>query len=272
MGIVASMRAQSGSGPPARVADTEQELAERTGRGLSCVSGLPIRMRLLQIATVGENPDAVFVGIRTFPTAKLVLLHTAEFEASAREVARRSTGIKLPTELKLIGEPPLMSCLEIVSRIAHEEGSQYDDLLINTGAGPRMMTCSLLAAAFVNGIRAIDVMNDQPVPLPVLKFSYTELVTDAKFRLLRALERMGGTAGSLEELTEDSGLDKSLLSYHIRGGKESRGLEGLGLVEVERGVQGRLLIRITPSARMMLMGQTQAPNEAVRSEPKQGRR
>ena len=221
-------------------------------------------VRVLQIATVGEEPDAIFVGIRNFPASKLILLHTPEFTTTAREVARRAAGIKLPAELRLIGDQPLISCLEVVSEVVGQERRHYDEILINTGAGPRMMTCSLLAAAFVNGIRAIDVMDGQPVTLPVLKFSYTELVTEAKLRILRALEKLGGASGSLEELSQRSGVEKSLLSHHIRGGRDSRGLESLGLVEVDRGTQGRLTIRITPGGRMMLMAQ---PERASDPEP-----
>ena len=217
--------------------------------------GLPFEVRVLQIATVGENPDAVFVGIRTFPTTKLILLHTPEFATAAREVARRTAGIKLPTELRAIGPEMLMDCLRIVSRIATDERGLFDEIIVNTGAGPRMMTCSLLAAAFVNGIRAIDVREDQPITLPVLKFSYTELVTETKLRLLRTLARLGGDVGSLDELAKSAGLEKALVSYHIRGGRDSRGLESLGLVDVDRGVQGRLAIRLTPSGRTMLMAQ-----------------
>lgn len=228
---------------------------EFAAEGLSCVIGVPLTVRVLQISTVGENPDAVFVGIRTFPTTKLILLHTTEFAAAARDVARRTAGIKLPTELRQMGPQMLMDCLRVVSTIATEERGHYDEIVVNTGAGPRMMTCSLLAAAFVNGLRAIDVVGDQPIALPVLKFSYTELITEAKLRILRNLASLGGEAKSLEELGKASGLEKSLLSYHIRGGRESRGLESLGLVEVGRGLQGRLAIRISPSGRTMLMAQ-----------------
>ncbi len=212
-------------------------------------------MRVLQVATVGENPDAIFVGIRTFPAAKLILLHTPEFAAAARDVARRTAGIKLLTELRQIDREPVISCLEVVSEILRKERAGYGEVIINTGAGPRMMTCSLLAAAFVNGVRAIDVMGDQPVTLPVLKFSYTELVTVAKLRILAALAEFGGETSSLEELAQQSGVEKSLLSYHIRGGREAAGLERLGLVEVDRGVRGRLAIRITPAGRLMLIAQ-----------------
>ncbi len=250
MSIAREERASSGRTDPPLERHTEGRTEE-----VSCLLGVPIDVRVLQIATVGENPDAVFVGIRSFPTSKLILLHTPEFAGAAREVARRTAGIKLPTELRPIGPEMLMDCLQIVSRMASEERGHFDEIIINTGAGPRMMTCSLLAAAFVNGIRAIDVKEDQPITLPVLKFSYTELVTEAKLRVIRTLEKLGGQVDSLEELAKTAGLEKSLLSYHIRGGRDTRGLESLGLVEVDRGLQGRLAIRLTPSGRMMLLAQ-----------------
>jgi DNA-binding transcriptional ArsR family regulator len=253
--------------PARRTPDSELSDDRPASGDFSCSTGFPLVVRVLQIATVGENPDAVFVGIRSFPTSKLILVHTTEFAAATREVARRTAGIKLPTELRAVEGQPLIACLGIVSEIVHRERMNFDDVIINTGAGPRMMTCSLLAAAFVNGIRAIDVMGDQPIALPVLKFSYTELVTEAKLRILKTLEKLGGEAGSLEDLVKSSGLEKSLLSYHIRGGRDSRGLETLGLVEVNRGTQGRLGLRITPSGHMMLIAQPEIPPAVPHQEP-----
>ncbi|MFQ6012353.1 MAG: hypothetical protein ACE5LS_01740, partial [Thermoplasmata archaeon] len=55
-------------------------------------------------------------------------------------------------------------------------------------------------------------------------------------------------------LSEASGVEKSLLSYHLRGGRESKGLEELGLVEIDRGTQGRLLIRLSEMGRLLLIG------------------
>jgi hypothetical protein len=222
-------------------------------------------MRILQIASVGENPDAVFVGFRTFPVTKLVLLYTPEFESAARDVARRCAGIRLPTDLRRIDREPLMACLALVSEVVKEEGSHFDDIVVNTGAGPRMMTCSLLAAAFVNGLTSIDVMGDRAVPLPVLRFSYDEIVTEAKVEILRALDRAGGSMDSLESLAQRTGMDKSLLSYHIRGGREARGLESLGLVEVDRAVQGRLVLRLTPRAQVLLLSRGKVKKGPVES-------
>lgn len=235
--------------------------------GLSKDRPVSLNMGILQIASVGENPDAVFVGFRTFPVSKLVLIYTPEFEAASRDVARRCAGIKLPTDLHRIDGEPLIACLQIVSRIVKEERGRFDDVVVNTGAGPRMMTCSLLAAAFVNGLTSIDVMGDRAVPLPVLKFSYDELITEAKVRILRALEAGGGTADSLESLVERTGMEKSLLSYHIRGMRKSRGLETLGLLKVDRAVQGRLVLRLTPMGRVLLLSREQPPDKSARGGP-----
>lgn len=224
----------------------------------ACVRGVPMEVRVLQVATVGENPDAVFVGIRSFPVTRLILLHTPEFANAAREVAHRAAGVKIQVSLHRIDGDPLLGCLRLVSEIVATERSNYDEIIVNTGGGPRMMTCSLLAAAFVNGVRAIDVMGDHPIALPVLKFSYTELVSDAKLDILRTLEKMGGEANSLEELVQATKMDKSLLSYHIRGGRGAKGLEELGLIEVLRGVQGRLGLRLTATGKLLLIGRVPA--------------
>ncbi len=59
---------------------------------------------------------------------------------------------------------------------------------------------------------------------------------------------------SLNEFSQATGLEKSLLSYHLRGGRDSKGLEELGLVEIDRATQGRLLIRLTEMGRLLLIG------------------
>lgn len=226
--------------------------------------GVPNQMKVLQIATVGENPDAVFVGVRAFPITKLVLIHTPEFAVAAHELARRAGLIKLDVSVLKVEGEPLLGCLRIVSELVQSERPKFDDIIVNTGSGPRMMTCSLLAAAFVNGVRAIDVMGDMPVALPVLKFSYTELVSGAKLAILRTLDTVGGRVESLEALSHATKIDKTLLSYHIRGGRGSKGLESLGLLEVERGVQGRLGLSITPPGRLLLVGHLAHPTTEKR--------
>jgi hypothetical protein len=49
-------------------------------------------------------------------------------------------------------------------------------------------------------------------------------------------------------------VEKSLLSYHIRGGREPKGLEELGLVRVERRECGKVSIHLTELGRLVLVG------------------
>ncbi len=211
-------------------------------------------VKLLQLATVGDDSDPIMVGVREYPVAKLTLLHTKNFERQARDVQRKLSVLKLPVELVPIGNNVLIDTLRTVTRIVQEQRPKYDEVMINVSSGDKMLSCAALSAAFVNGIKAIGVENDTCFALPVLKFSYAELISEPKIRILRALDKNGGEAGSLQELVEASTVDKSLLSYHVRGGRDSKGLEELGLIEVDRAHQGRLVIRLTPMGRLMLQG------------------
>ncbi|MHA2070354.1 MAG: hypothetical protein ACW985_01050, partial [Candidatus Thorarchaeota archaeon] len=70
------------------------------------------------------------------------------------------------------------------------------------------------------------------------------------------IQDAGGAVKSLKELSEISGYGKPLLSYHINGDDESRGLTELGLVEVEQKRRGRLQVALTILGRAMLLGQS----------------
>lgn len=142
--------------------------------------------------------------------------------------------------------------LEAVGQIVRSESESFQDFLINVGSAGRSQTCAGVTAAFVHGIRAFDVTGDQPIVLPVMKFSYTQAVTEPKMEILRAIERSGGDVESLEKLSGLSNYGKPLLSYHIRGSEDGRGLEDLGLVEVERGKRGRLRVKLTALGRILL--------------------
>jgi hypothetical protein len=53
----------------------------------------------------------------------------------------------------------------------------------------------------------------------------------------------------LEEL---SGYGKPLLSYHVQGGKDSKGLADLGLIEVERGERGKISATLTTLGKLLV--------------------
>ena len=86
----------------------------------------------------------------------------------------------------------------------------------------------------------------------VLKFSYSEIISDTKIKILKSIDSIGGLVNSLEELEQISGYGKPLLSYHIQGGKENKGLADLGLVEVNKADRGKTLINITTLGKLMV--------------------
>lgn len=212
---------------------------------------------ILMIATVGEDTDSVLVGIRDYPVRKLILMHTPAFEAEARGIEDKVKGIFVDTERRLVdGDAVLMDTMRQVAEVHAKESLLYDDIVVNVSSGDKMQTCSALSAAFVHGVPAIGVAESGPFALPVLKFSYSELISDAKYKILGALEAMGGHAESLNALAEASGTEKSLLSYHLRTTREGKGLEDMGLVDIERGTFGRLGITLTEMGRLILMGRS----------------
>ena len=209
--------------------------------------------RSLQIAVVGGSDDAVLVGLRSFPAHKLTLVSTAEMSNQAQQLARKLTEtLKLVVDVKQVRDASISAMLEAVGQIVHIESDGFQDFLINVGSAGRNQTSAGVTAAFVHGIKAFDVVGEEPIVLPVMKFSYTQAVTEAKMKILQAIEQSGGEVESLEKLSMLSNCGKPLLSYHIRGSEDGRGLEDLGLVEIERGKRGRLRVKLTALGRTLL--------------------
>jgi len=142
--------------------------------------------------------------------------------------------------------------LEVVAQVVRNESGTFQDFIINVGPAIKSLTCAGVTTAFIHGIRAFDVVGGQPVILPIMNFSYAKVITEPKLEILRVIEKSGGEIESLEKLSLISALGKPLLSYHIRGSPEGRGLEDLGLVEVERGKRGRLRVKLTALGRTLL--------------------
>jgi hypothetical protein len=211
-------------------------------------------MRVLHIATVGEDITPILVGIRELPVSKLVLLYTEDALSMVKDLKQRLSDVLIPVDAYPVRGDPVVKVMELVAKILEEEDLKYDDIFFNVSSGSKMLSCAGLSAAFVNGIKAIGATENGIFHLPVLKFSYSELISEPKVRILRGLRTLGGSVESLAVLEEKAGIEKSLLSYHIRGGRESKGLEELGLVKVSRGTYGKLSIQLTELGRLVLVG------------------
>lgn len=210
-------------------------------------------MKTLQMAILGDNEEAVFVGLRNFPAHKLVLITTTDSNAQAKQLAGKLTDtLRLAVEIVPIPDSTVQTMLDAVGELVRKETEGFQDFLINVGSASKHLTCAGVTAGFIHGIRTFDVIGDRAEVLPVMKYGYTQTVTEPKLEILRAIERSGGDVESLEKLSALANYGKPLLSYHIRGSRDSKGLEGLGLVEIERGKRGRLRVKLTPLGRTLL--------------------
>ncbi len=98
----------------------------------------------------------------------------------------------------------------------------------------------------------MDSTHSLPLLMPVLKLSYSEIISAAKIKILRAIDGVGGTIDSLDQLEQVSGYGKPLLSYHVQGAKDSKGLADLGLVEVEKGDRGKISAKLTTLGKLLV--------------------
>lgn len=207
---------------------------------------------------MGSDTDPIVVGIREFPISRLVLLYPAEEEPTVARLLGQLTPLRLEVERRLITGDLLLGVLSIVREIVTGQARDYEEVLVNVSSGSKLLSCAALSAAFVNGLRAFAVVDNAPLALPVLRFSYMELVSETKVRILEALLSLGGLATSLSALSQRAKIEKSLLSYHLRGGRDSQGLEGLGLVQLARAGQGRLSVQLTPMGGLLLRSRSAA--------------
>ena len=181
-------------------------------------------------------------------------------KSKAEEFARKIKNVLgLPITINLVTkENVIRDTMERVNEILNIEGKNFQQVLMNVSSGDKLIGCAALSAAFINGIKAFGMDSTKSVPLlmPVLKLSYNEIISSAKIKILRTIDGMGGTINSLEELEQASGLGKPLLSYHVQGGKDSKGLANLGLVEVERGDRGKMIINLTTLGKLLVSSNT----------------
>ena len=207
------------------------------------------------IAPVGENKDAIFIGIRDFPTEKLILLTPVNKVKVAQKIIRQVDKFKIPVKIVEIGGNIWEALFEKISQIKEVENEKK--LIINTASSDRSSQCALTSAAFVNGIRAFAVEDGDTMLLPILKFSYYKLLTEKKMSILRLLYQDKTCCHSLEELSKRTKMSLPLISYHINGTLKSEGLKTLGLVETTEN-QGKVGVQLSTMGELLIKGYVQA--------------
>jgi hypothetical protein len=203
-------------------------------------------MKTLQIATFGpDGQDGIALGIRSFSVHKLALICFSSDKNRADDFAKKIISVLgVPTTITIVTkENVVRDTMESVNEILNLHANEFEQVLLNVSSGDKLIGCAALSAAFINGIQAFGMDDTHTVPLlmPVLKLSYNEIISEAKIKILKSINTAGGVIESLDQLEQISGYGKPLLSYHVQGAKDSKGLADLGLVEAEKGDRGKYL-------------------------------
>lgn len=209
-------------------------------------------MKNLVIAPVGDFMDALYVGIKEFPTERIILISPEKRLDDAHKVKDELEKFKIPVSIREIKGNLWEETFKAVADIkAIEKGA---NILINVATGDRDTRCAATSAAFVNGIRAFGVGDDnEAMMLPVLRFSYYKVITNKKMDILKTVYNEETCCASLEELGNKTGMSLPLISYHINGTMKSEGLKQLGLVETTE-TKGKVSVKLTMQGRLLIRG------------------
>ncbi|TLX68947.1 MAG: hypothetical protein E6L03_01910 [Thaumarchaeota archaeon] len=218
-------------------------------------------MKTLQIATFGsDGQDGIALGIRSFSVHKLALICFNSDKNRAEDFAKKIKSVLgVPITITIVTkENVVRDTMESVNEILNLHAKEFEQVLLNVSSGDKLIGCAALSAAFINGIQAFGMDDTHTVPLlmPVLKLSYNEIISEAKIKILKSINTAGGVIQSLEQLEQISGYGKPLLSYHVQGAKDSKGLADLGLVEVEKGDRGKISARLTTLGMLLVSSNT----------------
>jgi hypothetical protein len=208
-------------------------------------------MKKVVIAPVGDNLDALFVGIREFPTERIILITPPERKKDAERIIKELEKFHIPVQMHDIDGNIWEETFRAVSEIRAVEGEK--DVLVNVATGDPNSRCAATSAAFVNGLKAFAVDGNEAGMLPVLKFSYYRMLTDKKMQILKLLFKKNNCCASLEDLSKETKMSLPLISYHVNGNLKSEGLKDLGLIETTE-TKGRVSVQLSTLGRMLIKG------------------
>ena len=209
-------------------------------------------MKSIVVAPVGNNIDALFVGIREFPTEKVILIAPSDKIEDAKKAKIELERFKIPTQIKEIKGDIWEGTFKAVAEIKNIEKGR--EIIVNTSTGDAGGTgCAACSAAFVNGLKAISIRDDQVNMLPIMKFSYYSMISEKKMGILKHIYSKKDCCSSLSDLSKSTGMSLPLISYHINGNLKSKGLKEMGLVSTKES-KGKVTVNLTLQGRLLVKG------------------
>jgi hypothetical protein len=224
--------------------------------------------RIFQIATFGTFcANSILTGLKIYHSQELVLICYDYDNANVKRFTKVISSIdkNIGIIICLISRQNIIeSVFGHFSRIvgSRSEISRFQRILLNVSSGDKFLTYAVLSAAYINGIETFMInsnLSDSLVVLPIPRSYYDKIITKTNLRILNSVAKAGGVVYGLDHLQRLSGLVKPLLSYHLHGRNNTKGLIDLGLVWVEsrRNENGTIVIvRLTAVGKLFLIIRT----------------
>lgn len=204
------------------------------------------------VAPLGDNLESIYAVVREFPTEKIYLLSTGKHRERLDELKAVADKLRIGVQVIDIKGGLLEGMFKTFAQM--KSAVNEDSLLINVSSGDNLENCAALSASYVNGLKALAVMDDKLMMLPVLKFSYYRLLPERKLAILQFLKTQPDCCSSLEDLAERTKMSLPLMSYHVNGNSKAEGLITMGLVETHVGPRGKTQVMLTELGRLIAMG------------------
>jgi DNA-binding transcriptional ArsR family regulator len=206
-------------------------------------------MKSVLIIPFQEKTQQLYAAIKEFSLEKIILLSAPDVVSDAQEVQKDLEKLQIPVEFVELSNPGSMEeMLTTMGQLAAKEKGH--NVLVHLGASKEPLHCTALSSSFVHGLPAFTMKDNKPNFYPILKFSYYDLLSEKKLKLLELLTETN-CCDSLEALSKKAQMGPSLVNYHIYGDQKNPGLKDLGLIELDRD-KGKIQIKLTSLGKLLL--------------------
>ncbi|MGD1836669.1 MAG: hypothetical protein ACPKPY_01250 [Nitrososphaeraceae archaeon] len=202
-------------------------------------------MKTMQIVSFQkDHKDEIIYGIKNFPIDKMTLVcYETDKNEAKKFIDEIKSILKISFEIICVNKQNVvMETIEKLSIIISTSKKQFNNILMNISTGDKYLISSCLTSAFINGVKTFEI-NDKSnlsITTPLIKLTYNEVISEEKIHILKSISK-NIECHSLTELQRVSGYGKPLLSYHLNGSRNSKGLISMGLVEIEKSKRNKCI-------------------------------
>jgi len=206
------------------------------------------------IAPVNNDSEekVLLATLKDFPTEQMILLVSPEGIVKAESFRERLEVLGIPASIVRVN-PTKNKWEDYFTAFADVlDGMEKERVLLNIATADRISQCALTNAAHVNGVRAVAVIDGEIMMLPILKISFSSVLSPKKIAILKELNK-NQCFSSIENLAKSTRMSIQLASYHIHGTDKSKGLSQLEMVDIEEG-RSRTRVCLSTMGRLFMKG------------------